>query len=181
MWLAILQLIYLLLPAGFANISASLSVKFFPHWNSPLDFHASFRGKRILGSHKTFRGLFFGIAGGIIGSAIQLMLLRYSIIQKITLISYSSHSFILIGFLLGTGAVFGDSAKSFFKRQLSIAPGKSFMPFDQIDWVLGSLLFILPFYQISLSNLLILCVSYFIIHIIVRWIGYLLNLAEEKL
>jgi CDP-diglyceride synthetase len=36
----------------------------------------------------------------------------------------------------------GDAVKSFFKRRLGITPGKSWFPFDQLDFVLGAILFV---------------------------------------
>lgn len=35
----------------------------------------------------------------------------------------------------------GDAVKSFFKRQRDMPPGSSWFPFDQLDFVIGALVF----------------------------------------
>jgi len=40
----------------------------------------------------------------------------------------------------GVGAMTGDSAKSFVKRRAGIAPSKPWIPWDQLDFVLGALI-----------------------------------------
>src|SRR5437773_6411567 len=50
----------------------------------------------------------------------------------------------LLGVLFGAGAMAGDSAKSFFKRRLGVEPGRPWIPFDQLDFVLGALVLVAP-------------------------------------
>ncbi len=37
--------------------------------------------------------------------------------------------------------------KSFFKRRLGIKPGTMFQPWDGIDYMVGSIIFLLPWYN----------------------------------
>ena len=45
-----------------------------------------------------------------------------------------------LGATCGLAAMLGDSAKSFVKRRLGIAPGARWVPADQLDFVLAGLL-----------------------------------------
>jgi len=125
----ILETIVLLLPAAAANITPVIAARYnwLPALGRPLDANRTFRGKRIFGPHKTWRGLIVGVATG-------------------SLAGYFLHSASL-GAALAAGALGGDALKSFVKRQFNIAPGKPWPPFDQIDAALGALLvasFIFP-------------------------------------
>lgn len=131
----------LLLPAAIANIAPVLAARYgwLPTLNRPLDGDFTFRGKRILGPHKTWRGLITGVAAGalagfFLGSA-------------------------LLGAALGAGALAGDAVKSFLKRQLNIAPGKPWPLLDQIDFVIGALVvawFIFPLTLVHVVTALII-------------------------
>jgi len=173
----ILISIYLMLPAYLANMMP-VFVKKINFLNYPVDFNKKFKNKPILGTHKTFRGLFFGIIVGIIIAYIQYLLRNYSFFANISLLNYEY--WILIGFLLGFGALVGDMAKSFFKRRVNIKPGAKFIPWDQLDYSIGSLLFIsiifIPSWQIILTVLIL----NFLLHISANHIGYYLKIREVK-
>jgi len=66
----LIKVLWLTLPAWVAN-SAAIDVSALPilkNYTTPVDFGRSWRGKRILGDGKTWRGLICGtIAGGICG------------------------------------------------------------------------------------------------------------------
>ena len=86
----------------------------------------------------------------------------------------------LFGFLAGFGVLFGDLVESFFKRRLDIAPGKSFFPWDQIDSVLGGLLFISIVYLPPWHVVVTLIVLTLVLHISIRHIGYYLGIEKSK-
>jgi CDP-2,3-bis-(O-geranylgeranyl)-sn-glycerol synthase len=46
-----------------------------------------------------------------------------------------------LGLRFGIGAMTGDSAKGLVKRRVGIATGKPWVPWDQLDFVLGALIF----------------------------------------
>jgi CDP-diglyceride synthetase len=56
------EIFWFFLPAGIANMSPVLANKIpgINQWKTPLDFGKSWRGKRIFGNNKTWRGLIFG-------------------------------------------------------------------------------------------------------------------------
>lgn len=158
------------MPGYFANMSP-IFFKKINFLNYPVDFNESLNGKRIFGENKTFRGIFFGIIIAIIISYIQKIINLQG-----TIINYDN--FILIGFLLGFGALFGDLVKSFFKRRVNIAPGRPFIPFDQLDHIIFSLLFLSFFYKIEINIFIIAILTTFPLHMIVNYIGYKLKLRN---
>jgi len=66
----ILQLMYFMLPAYGANMSPILGKNILKSFAKPLDFGYKWKGKRILGDHKTWRGLFLGV---VVGALIFLL------------------------------------------------------------------------------------------------------------
>ncbi len=167
-----LQTIYLFLPIGLANIFASLSRYLWPRLNYPLDFHQSFRGQRIFGSHKTWRGLIAGILAAFLFFLWQKYLFNNCpLVNKFSLIDYNSVS-LWAGVAMGLGAGLGDALKSFFKRQLNIAPGQPWFPFDQIDFVVGGTLLSWPFIPISVNVILSAIILGLLFHLIFKVIGY---------
>ena len=86
---------------------------------------------------------------------------------------------LLIGFLMGFGALLGDLIKSFFKRRISIKPGGKFVPFDQTDFVIGALALTMLFFKLSWQVFLLSLLLSFILHIIVNHISYWLKIRNE--
>ena len=134
LYLLFLKSVYLLIPAYFANMAPPLAKKlgWLEFLNVSVDKGRVFSDKRpLFGKNKTYRGFVVGIIGGIIGAYLQMFLLRVPFFNSITLNTelYSSHiTVIIIGMLLGFGAIAGDLIKSFFKRRLSFNSGESFVP-----------------------------------------------------
>jgi len=120
MSLLILQYIYFLLPAGFANMAPVLTKKIFKSLAIPIDYYKKFQGRYIFGPHKTIRGLLFGIVFSIIIISIiismQRFLYNYDFFRSISLINYSENV-LLLGFLMGFGAISGDLIESFLYKR----------------------------------------------------------------
>ncbi|MBU0577106.1 CDP-archaeol synthase [Patescibacteria group bacterium] len=172
-----MQAVWLILPAGVANMAPVL-FKWLPLFNVPVDFGARFRGQPLFGAHKTYRGFLAGIFMAVLVVYIQQLL--YPQMTAYSLINYSEINIWYVGFLLGFGALFGDMIESFFKRQVGIASGKSWAPFDQIDWILGGLIFI-SFCQIISWKVWIAAILLFgLLHPIVNLIGYYLGVKKNK-
>ena len=104
-----------------------------------MDFGKTFRHKRIFGANKTFRGFVFGVFIAILITSGQYFLAQKNIINIEFLNSFGQY--FLFGFLSGFGALLGDAIESFFKRQIGIAPGRPFIPLDQIDYLIMFILF----------------------------------------
>jgi CDP-2,3-bis-(O-geranylgeranyl)-sn-glycerol synthase len=120
------EIIYYFLPAIMANLTPIFAAYYhiLPSLDRPLDGGLSLRGQRLLGSHKTVRGLVTGvIAAAIIG------LLQGNVI---------------LGAVMGFGALWGDAVKSFVKRRMNITPGARWSPWDQIDFIIGASILSFP-------------------------------------
>ncbi len=172
-----LQTIYTMLPAIGANV-APILMKKVPFLNYPMDFNKSIGGKRILGDHKTFRGLFFGVVFAFVIVNIQYMAANLSNTWWV-LYEPNYITAILIGISMGVGTILGDAVKSFFKRRLDIKPGQPFIPWDQIDCALGGLILGRIFWAYPLKFAIATLVMTFCLHIIIRHIAAAFGLCEK--
>ncbi len=171
-------------PAGLANVLAfgSGKSKLLRPFNYPVDCYRTFRGKRILGSHKTIRGFVVGTIAAILAVNLQIVLYQHFAWMRAVLpIDYSVVNPIILGFLLGFGALAGDAIKSFFKRQVGIQPGVSWVPFDQIDFILGGIIFSWFYIQLTPLQYASIFFMWIIIHPVISFLGYLLKLKRKPI
>ena len=173
----LLKCFYLMLPAYFANM-APVIVKRIDFLAFPVDFSKTLGKKPILGKNKTFRGLIFGIVFAIIISYLQFLMQNAGFFRSISFADYKNWA--LLGFLMGLGALTGDLVKSFFKRRLSINPGEKFIPFDQTDFVIGALIFIIPVFALNLKIFFTCLILSLVLHIVVNHIAFYLKIRNEK-
>lgn len=173
----LIKIILFLLPAAIANM-APIVFKKVNFLNYPIDFNKKFLGKPLLGNHKTFRGFFFGIICAII--VVYLQAYFYEFIKDYSIVRYSEINILFFGFLMGFGALLGDSIKSFFKRRIKINPGKVWMPFDQIDWIIGAYAFSLIYVKMDWIFFISLLVFGFFGHLITNYVGYKIGLKKNK-
>ena len=179
MWLFIGQALWFILPAGLANIAASLS-RFLPVPSTPIDGNRLWRQKPIFGAHKTWRGL---ICGALIGQAVytvQIYLYRFDFFRSISMLDYTKHLFIL-GLLLGLGALVGDLVKSFFKRRANIPPGHTWLPFDQVDYTIGAIIFGSCIFFPGWPKSIFIVVFGFVLHILFNFCAFVLGLQKNEL
>jgi len=166
-----------MLPAYFANM-APVIVKKIGLLDFPIDFNKQINNKPIFGKNKTFRGIIFGIIFAIIIAYLQFLLYNVDSFKNISFIDYKN--WLLFGALMGLGALTGDLIKSFFKRRLGMNPGARFVPFDQTDFVVGALVFIMPIFDLSLKIVITLLLLSFILHILVNHIAFYLKIRNER-
>ena len=171
--------IYTTLPGMLANM-APLFVKDLNFLNYPLDLGIKINGDMILGPRKTFRGLIAGIIFAMIIINIQYLIYRFTPLKSLTLYNFEEINFQLLGFLFGFGVLFGDMFESFIKRRLNMPPGKSLIPFDQIDCVLGGLIFGRIAWAYSYKYALTIILLTFFLHIAGRHAGYYLGFCKTK-
>lgn len=175
----ILESLYLILPGVFANMAPVLFKKI-NFLNYPVDFNKRWSGKPIFGKNKTYRGFFFGILFSTLIVHLQAYLYQFNYFRGISLIDYATTSPLLLGFLIGFGALFGDLIKSFFKRRFDIAPGASWFPLDQLDALVGGLLFMSFVYFPPLNIVATLLVIALALHPAINYAGYLLRIKSNK-
>lgn len=154
--------------------------RWFKRLEYPLDYNKKIFGERILGNHKTFRGLIFGILAAIFGVFLQVLLYRFLFFKSLSIIDYSAVNILLLGFLIGFGILLGDAVGSFFKRRLKIAPGREFMPVDQLDSPIVMFLVLWPFGYFDFKFALIGVVVWGVGHLIINYIGWYLKIKRNK-
>ena len=151
-WL--LSSIYFFLPAYLTNMTPSITASrgIFRFLNKPIDFGKSFRGAPLLGDHKTWRAL-LGLIVGILTALLQVQLFSESaLIREISFFDYRAVNIWYFGFLMSFGAICGDLFFALIKRRLKLNPGARFLPFDQINYVLGAAFFLTFFSKITINN-----------------------------
>jgi CDP-2,3-bis-(O-geranylgeranyl)-sn-glycerol synthase len=171
-------------PAGFANLAAFASGKipFLKKYHFPADCYIKIRGKRLLGSHKTVRGFVAAILVGILACYLEILWYGGSFwVREHVPVDYYTIDPITLGGLLGFGALSGDAVKSFFKRLKDIPPGQSWFPFDQIDYIIGGVIFSLFAIQLPVLDYLLVFIVWFLLHPLMTFLGYLLKLRKKPL
>ena len=81
---------------------------------------------------------------------------------------------------MGFGALTGDLAKSFFKRRIGIKPGAKFIPFDQMDFVLGAFIFTVPVFAWTLKIFIASLLLSLVLDVIVNHAAFWLKIRNEK-
>jgi CDP-2,3-bis-(O-geranylgeranyl)-sn-glycerol synthase len=181
----ILFLLWLALPPMFANIAPIPlpKIPWLKKYDAPLDFGRTYRGKRIFGAHKTWRGL---IAGIIFATFVfwlqQLAVGEFAWAADLTSqVDYVHLPTLILGPLFAIGALGGDAIESFFKRQHGIPPGGGWFPWDQVDSVLGTAVAVMPFIVLSPWQYILIIAMMPGIHVISTHIGYLIGLKERPM
>jgi len=109
-----------------------------------MDFGRSWRGKRILGDGKTWRGFFGGALSGVVFGLIQIGLAE--LLGASDSWSFGEMPWSLCVLLsLGFGSMLGDSAGSFVKRRLDIGRGDKAPILDQYNFAAGAIIMVLIF------------------------------------
>jgi len=103
-----------------------------------MDFGRNFvDGKRIFGDNKTFRGFLFGWGVGFGVGLVEGLVFGFQ--------NYP----VLFALLIPLGALLGDLTGAFIKRRIGIKPGGLLPIVDQVDFVVGAVVFSLPLALIS--------------------------------
>ncbi|CDG64799.1 MAG: CDP-2,3-bis-(O-geranylgeranyl)-sn-glycerol synthase [Methanobacterium sp.] len=178
--------IYFMLPAYLANASALTF-----GGGTPLDMGRSMNdGRRILGDGVTWKGsiigILIGMAVGLVQGAISgnivhdLLIIGDPGIANLVQGTITSNAVqgILLGLLLGSGAVIGDACGSFIKRRLKVERGGPVPLMDQLDFVVGALVFASLIVMIPLSLIIIILVISIFLHLGTNIIAYLLGLKN---
>lgn len=181
----IFQSFWYLLPAALGNHTASCGnrlwlpgpiKKILAKTAIPVDLGRKWQGKEIFGKNKTWRGLIVGVLAGVITAWIQAILFfNTDFFRNNTIVDYTSVNFVLLGALMGAGALVGDLVKSFIKRRLDKPSGKPWFPWDQLDWIVGAIILSSIAYVPPLKVIAVTVPLYVSIHLcsdrVVCWMG----------
>ena len=169
--LLVVEALKFIFPAYCANATPVLA-----GGGTRMDFGRNFAdGKRIFGNNKTFRGFFFGWGVGIMVGVIEGLVFGFQSFP------------IIFSLLIPLGALLGDLTGAFIKRRIGIAPGGLLPIVDQVDFVVGAVMFSLPlvligwqtaytpFWQVAVAALLITPP----IHLFTNFCAYKLKLKKH--
>ncbi|MDD1774929.1 MAG: CDP-2,3-bis-(O-geranylgeranyl)-sn-glycerol synthase [Methanobacterium sp.] len=175
--------LYFMLPAYLANVSALAF-----GGGTPVDFQINFRdGRRLLGDGVTWRGTIVGIIIGTIIAALQgIVFLYYGDIFLLIpgwttiagIIPSSLGEWVLLGLALSGGALVGDAVGSFIKRRINLERGRPAPFMDQLDFVVGALVFASLVVTIPFNIILLILIFTAILHLAANSIAYLLGLKN---
>jgi CDP-2,3-bis-(O-geranylgeranyl)-sn-glycerol synthase len=131
----------------------------------PMDFGKNFvDGKRVFGRNKTFRGFFFGLTVGFLVGLIEVLGFGYPA---------------LFAVLSPLGALLGDLTGAFLKRRLNIPPGGLLPVVDQVDFVVGAILFSFPLGIVSPELAVAMLIITPPIHLLTNFAAYKLKLKSN--
>lgn len=175
--------IFLFLPALLPNSAAVLF-----GGGTPVDFGRTWKGKRILGDGKTWRGL---VGGVLAGTALGIFLTWGTIevdAAEIWRFGDLAQGAGLV-FVMALGSLLGDMAGAFIKRRMGMERGEKAPLLDQYDFVVGGLGFAALFYPDwvvahyisgeSIIALIALLVFVPLLHRLVNIIGFKLGKKKE--
>ena len=176
--IACVTTLYFILPAYFSNGSGLLF-----GGGLPVDFGKSDKnGARWIGDGVTWRGFAAGTIVGTLTGIIQGFL-GPSIVKEFgqfitTPIITNIPEGIIIGFLLGFGALLGDAIGSFIKRRLGIGRGNPAPFLDQLDFIIVALILVSFVVELSPTVIIIAIVLTLAIHLLTNSVAYLLGLKD---
>lgn len=188
----VLSALWLMLPAYLSNM-----LPVFVGGGPPIDLGRTWKrdGKRILGDGKTWRGLLVAplLAAG----------LTYFLVWVVRNTAWGAWGFpdwgpapwwFLFAYMMGLGALVGDAFESFVKRRTGRDRGEKWFPWDQLDFILGALLFgaltalVLSWTSavrpnlfeslFTLPRLVVILLLTPVLHLGVNWIGWKLGLKD---
>jgi CDP-archaeol synthase len=153
----------------------------------PIDQGRSFRGKRIFGDNKTYRGVAVVSLGTAIGFGLQsLVLHRSASIRGIELFDYAFFKSVAVGLAVGVAAMLSELPNSFIKRRFEIAPGTAakgwkrliFYVYDQIDFLLGAWLVLAVVVPVTVERALLSAGLLLVAHQLMSSAGYALGMRK---
>ena len=173
-WLELVKAVFIIFPAYAANGFPPLA-----RGSLPIDFNKKwFDGNRIFGDGKTIEGFSIGLlAGTFVGVLLSLVQPFLNYYASVWNVQIPPTSF-LIGFLISLGALCGDLGGSFIKRRFGFKRGKEVLFLDQWNFIIGSVLFVFLFTEITVWMILIMLTITFVIHRIANIVGHKLKVKS---
>ena len=142
-------------------------VRYWRGWNRPIS-------RRWLGDHKSV----VGSCSGLI-VALAVTFLQSELDWRGSLLPYSRWP--VLGLAFGFGAMAGDSLKSLVKRWRGIPPGTSWIPMDQLDFVVGALVLVSPWTSLEWPDVAWILAISFVGDVAINHLAYWLGIRDTKL
>jgi CDP-archaeol synthase len=183
------QISYLFAPVLAGLIAHGICIKF--GWLRflfrPVDRGAEFRGRRVFGANKTWRGIAAMALGTALGFVIQAVWLHnYESVRQLELFDYTLPKMSIVGLLVGFACGISELPNSFIKRQIDIAPGKTatgavnliFYILDQVDFLVGAWIVLGFVVEVTLLRALYSIIFLFVTHQVISFLGFLLGMRK---
>ncbi|WP_407462962.1 CDP-2,3-bis-(O-geranylgeranyl)-sn-glycerol synthase [Methanobrevibacter sp.] len=179
--IAVLGAVYFMLPAYVSNLSGLAF-----GGGKPIDGGKNYKdGRRLIGNGVTWKGFMNGtILGTCVGLVLGIIGTYFGDLSALTGGVIDLHVYgsivggLILGFLMAFGALFGDLVGSFIKRRMGLQSGQPAPFMDQLDFVLGALVFALLMVRISWSLFIIIILLSLILHLGANTIAYLLGIKD---
>ncbi len=179
--IAVLGAAYFMLPAYVSNLSGLAF-----GGGTPVDGGKNYKdGRRLIGNGVTWKGFMNGtIIGTCVGLVLGIIGTCFGDLSALTGGVIDLHVYgsvlggLILGFLMAFGALFGDLVGSFIKRRMGLQSGQAAPFMDQLDFVIGALIFALLVVRISWSLFIIIVLLSLILHLGANSIAYLLGIKE---
>ncbi len=170
-WVEFVKAFWLLFPAYAANMYPPLS-----HGTHPIDGKRVLGdGRRIFGDGKTWEGLALGVGmGALVGGAEFVLWPSLNVYAQQLGGSLPPYTLPLI-LLIPLGALVGDMCGSFLKRRLGLERGADLPFMDQLNFIVGALVFGFLFTEISWGMVAVMLVVTPVLHRAVNIIGFKLK------
>lgn len=134
---------------------------------------------RIFGDGKTFEGFVLGLLAGFLVGALESFLypslnayaMRYGVM--LPLIN------LFIGFMIALGALCGDLVGSFIKRRCGLKRGSDVPLLDQWNFILGAVIFVYFFTEITVWMFLIMLLITPIVHRLANIVAHKIKIKRE--
>jgi CDP-diglyceride synthetase len=179
-WLCV-RVLYLAIPVMTAAAAHIVVLRFdLLRWlKRPIDLGVTYRGCRLFGDNKTWRGALVMVAGSAAGMAVQQRLRA----PALELFDYGAVNAWLCGALLGLGFVLGELPNSFLKRRCGVVAGGQaegarywlFTALDQTDSILGGLLTLAlvwpPPLPVAVAALVLCALAHVAFNLVFVWVG----------
>ncbi|MHA2174229.1 MAG: CDP-2,3-bis-(O-geranylgeranyl)-sn-glycerol synthase [Candidatus Hodarchaeales archaeon] len=193
---SIINSVIFIFPAFVAN-AAPVILGRGGRYNRPIDGGRFWKdGKRILGDGKTIRGFISGTLSGMV-TCVAIVIFLSNIGYPVAAINHFNNGFlfpllqfmennyvlqaVLIGFLLGCGALLGDLAGSFIKRRSGLKRGESYMFMDQLGFLVTALILVYPIFPWPIEWVVLLFPLTLGLHIVMNFLGYLAGIQDVPL
>jgi CDP-2,3-bis-(O-geranylgeranyl)-sn-glycerol synthase len=180
--LAFAKAAYLFAPLFVAALLSAVVLRFdlWRRLRIPIDGGRRWRGRRIFGDSKTWRGVVVAVVGCTVGVALQKYLIGPN---RLAVVDYAQVSVVGFALAMGIGAMAGELPNSFVKRQRGIAPGKTtsgplalvFYVWDQVDLLIGAWPLLALWIPVERDVVLASFTLALVVHPTVSLVGYLVG------